>query len=70
MSASAFLCKVTRLDSRAPGRAPRNLPEKGELALMIRLRRLAPLVALAVLALAPAARVEKEIFSFDKPHTE
>jgi hypothetical protein len=37
---------------------------------MIRLRRLAPLVALAVLALAPAARVEKEIFSFDKAHTE
>jgi polyisoprenoid-binding protein YceI len=37
---------------------------------MIRLRRLAPLVALAVLALAPAARAEKEIFTFDKAHTE
>ena len=37
---------------------------------MIRLRRLAPLVAFAVLALAPAARAEKEIFTFDKAHTE
>jgi len=37
---------------------------------MIRLGRLAPLVALAVLALAPAARAEKEIFTFDKAHTE
>lgn len=37
---------------------------------MIRLRRLAPLVALAVLALAPAARAEKETFTFDKDHTE
>jgi polyisoprenoid-binding protein YceI len=37
---------------------------------MIRLRRLAPFVALAVLALAPAARAEKEIFMLDKAHTE
>jgi hypothetical protein len=37
---------------------------------MFGLRRLAPLVALAVLGLAPAARAEKEIFSFDKAHTE
>src|ERR1017187_3353890 len=69
MSSSAILRKVTRLDSRAGARPP-NLPEKGELALMIRLRRLAPLVALVVLALAPAARAAKEIFTFDKPHTE
>lgn len=37
---------------------------------MIRLRRLAPLVALAVLALAPSARGEKETFVFDKAHSE
>ncbi|MDL2718643.1 MAG: YceI family protein [Acidobacteriota bacterium] len=40
---------------------------------MIRLRRFAPAVGLAVLAviaLAPAARAEKETFTFDKPHTE
>jgi len=37
---------------------------------MIRLRRLAPLVALAFLALAPAARAEKETFTFDKAHSE
>jgi polyisoprenoid-binding protein YceI len=37
---------------------------------MIRLRRLAPLVALAVLSLAPAARADKETFSFDKAHSE
>jgi len=40
---------------------------------MIRLRRLAPAVGLAVLAtlaLAPAARAEKETFTFDKAHTE
>jgi polyisoprenoid-binding protein YceI len=37
---------------------------------MIRLRRLAPLVALAFLALAPAARAEKETFIFDKAHSE
>jgi polyisoprenoid-binding protein YceI len=37
---------------------------------MIRLRRLAPAVALAVLALAPAARAEKETFTFDKAHSE
>ncbi len=37
---------------------------------MSRLRRFAPVVALAVLALAPAARAEKETFTFDKPHTE
>jgi polyisoprenoid-binding protein YceI len=37
---------------------------------MIRLRRLAPLVALAFLALAPAARAEKETFTFDKVHSE
>ncbi len=37
---------------------------------MFRLRRLAPLVALVVLALAPTARAEKEIFTFDKAHTE
>ena len=37
---------------------------------MIRLRRLAPLVALALLALAPAARGEKETFIFDKAHSE
>jgi polyisoprenoid-binding protein YceI len=37
---------------------------------MIRLRRLAPVVAFAILALAPAARAEKETFSFDKNHTE
>ena len=37
---------------------------------MIRLRRIAPAVALAVLALAPAARAEKETFTFDKPHTD
>lgn len=37
---------------------------------MIRLRRLAPLVALAFLVLAPAARAEKETFIFDKAHSE
>src|SRR5450756_2448123 len=37
---------------------------------MIRLRRLAPAVTLAVLALAPAARAEKETFTFDKVHSE
>jgi polyisoprenoid-binding protein YceI len=40
---------------------------------MIRLRRFAPataLAALAALALAPAARAEKETFVFDKNHTE
>jgi len=37
---------------------------------MIRLRRLAPVVALAVLALAPAAQAEKETFLFDKNHSE
>jgi polyisoprenoid-binding protein YceI len=40
---------------------------------MIRLRRLAPavgLTVLAVLALAPAARAEKETFTFDKAHTD
>jgi polyisoprenoid-binding protein YceI len=37
---------------------------------MSRLRRFAPVVALAVLALAPAARAEKETFTFDKNHTE
>jgi polyisoprenoid-binding protein YceI len=37
---------------------------------MSRLRRFAPVVALAVLALAPAARAEKETFAFDKNHTE
>lgn len=37
---------------------------------MIRLRRLAPAVALAVLAFAPLARAEKETFAFDKAHTE
>jgi polyisoprenoid-binding protein YceI len=37
---------------------------------MIRLRRLAPFVALAFLALAPAARAEKETFTFDKVHSE
>jgi len=40
---------------------------------MIRLRHLAPavgLAVLAVLALAPAARAEKETFTFDKAHTE
>jgi polyisoprenoid-binding protein YceI len=37
---------------------------------MIRLRRLAPVVALAFLALAPAARAEKETFTFDKVHSE
>jgi polyisoprenoid-binding protein YceI len=37
---------------------------------MIRLRRLAPLVALAFLALAPAARGEKETFVFDTVHSE
>jgi polyisoprenoid-binding protein YceI len=37
---------------------------------MIRLRRLAPVVALAFLALAPAARGEKETFIFDKAHSE
>ncbi len=37
---------------------------------MIRLRRLAPLVALAALALAPAVRAEKETFTFDKAHSE
>lgn len=37
---------------------------------MIRLRRLAPLVALAVLAFAPAVRADKETFTFDKAHSE
>ena len=37
---------------------------------MIRLSRFAPALALAVLALAPAARAEKESFTFDKPHTD
>lgn len=37
---------------------------------MIRLSRLAPFVALAFLALAPAARAEKETFTFDKAHSE
>ncbi|MEO8586449.1 MAG: YceI family protein [Acidobacteriota bacterium] len=37
---------------------------------MIGLRRFAPAVALAVLALAPPARAEKETFTLDKPHTE
>ena len=37
---------------------------------MNRLHRLAPLVALTVLALAPPARAEKEIFTLDKAHTE
>jgi polyisoprenoid-binding protein YceI len=40
---------------------------------MIRLRRFAPAVGLAVLAviaLAPAARAEKETFVFDKAHSE
>jgi polyisoprenoid-binding protein YceI len=37
---------------------------------MFRLRLLAPVVALAVLVLAPAARADKEIFTFDKAHTE
>jgi polyisoprenoid-binding protein YceI len=37
---------------------------------MIRLHRLAPAVALAVLALAPPARAEKETFVFDRPHTD
>jgi polyisoprenoid-binding protein YceI len=37
---------------------------------MIRLRRFAPAVALAFLALAPAARADKETFVFDKNHTE
>jgi len=40
---------------------------------MIRLRRFAPavgLAVLAVLALAPAARAEKETYVFDKPHTD
>jgi polyisoprenoid-binding protein YceI len=37
---------------------------------MIRLRRFAPAVALAALALAPAARAEKETFELDKNHTE
>jgi len=37
---------------------------------MIRLRRLAPAVALAFIALAPVARAEKETFTFDKNHTE
>ncbi len=37
---------------------------------MVRLRRLSPLLALAVLALAPAARAEKETFTIDKAHTE
>src|SRR5450759_2836325 len=37
---------------------------------MFRLRRLAPAVTLAVLALAPAARAEKETFTFDKVHSE
>ena len=37
---------------------------------MIRLRRLAPAVALAVLAFTPLARAEKETFQFDRNHTE
>lgn len=37
---------------------------------MIRLRRLAPLVALAFLAFAPAARGAKETFIVDKAHSE
>ncbi len=37
---------------------------------MTPLRRLAPFVALAFLALAPAARADKETFVLDKNHTE
>ena len=37
---------------------------------MIRFRRLAPLVALALLALAPAAQAAKETFTFDKNHSD
>ena len=40
---------------------------------MVQFRRFAPavgLAVLAVLALAPAARAEKETFTLDKPHTE
>lgn len=37
---------------------------------MIRLRRLAPALALAALAFAPAARAEKETFTFDRNHSE
>jgi polyisoprenoid-binding protein YceI len=37
---------------------------------MIRLRRFAPLLALTLLVLAPAARAEKETFVVDKAHSE
>lgn len=37
---------------------------------MLRLRSLAPAVALAFLGLAPAAQAEKETFEFDRNHTE
>src|ERR1039458_245472 len=71
MGSSPFLWKVTRLHFRLLGQCPRIYKKKkGELPLVVRRRWLAPLVALALFALAPAARAEKETFTFDKAHSE